>query len=73
MFGRKDKEVPFQINDNTSTEDKLERLNTIIREANDIWASLPRNYKLWIDWNSRPPKLTMVDSVQIERNIILPR
>lgn len=72
LFSSDVKERPFNVNE-ASTDEKLERLNVIIREANDIWASLPRNYNFWIDWNSRPAKLTVVDSVQIERNIILPR
>lgn len=64
--------LPFDVL-RATTEEKLDRLDTLIREVNDIWASLPRNYKIWIDWNSRPCRVTMVDSVHIERNIILPR
>lgn len=63
---------PFDVN-TASTEKKLEEAERLIRDINDLWASLPRTYKLWIDWDARPPRLTMTDRVFIERNVIIPR
>jgi hypothetical protein len=65
-------ERPFDVL-NSTTEAKIDRMDTLLREINDIWAAMPRNYRLWIDWDSRPRRLTLVDSVHIERNIIAPR
>lgn len=62
----------FDIN-NATTDEKLERLNKLMRETNDIWASLPRNYRFWIDWDARPRRLIMTDHITIEKSIILPR
>ena len=66
------KERPFNINEAT-TEEKLDRLNILMRETNDIWASLPRNYRFWIDWDARPRRIIMTDFISIEKHVILPR
>lgn len=72
FFGEDVRERPFDVN-NATTEEKLDRLNTLMRETNDIWASLPRNYRFWIDWDARPRRLIMTDSVTVIKNAILPR
>lgn len=66
------KEKPFDVN-NATTEEKLDRLNVLLRETNDIWASMPRNYRFWIDWDARPRRIIMTDFVSIEKHVVLPR
>jgi len=68
----KDKERPFNLATAT-TEEKLDRLDVLMRETNDIWASLPRNYRFWIEWDAQPRRLIMTDHVTIEKHAILPR
>lgn len=72
LFTKESETLPFDIN-RATTEDKLDRLNVLMRETNDIWASLPRNYRMWIDWDARPRRIIMTDFVSIDKHVILPR
>ena len=72
LFTKEPEVLPFNTNTAT-TDEKLERANVLMRELNDIWASMPRNYKMWIDWDARPRRLIMTDYHSVEKHVILPR
>ena len=55
-----------------SLDEKIVEMTSMLREVNAAWAELPKGYKLWIDWDSRPPKVVLVEGVRIERNVIGP-
>lgn len=54
------------------TDEKIELMLRMLRDVNDLWADMPRNYKLWIDWDHRPPKVVLTEGYRIERSVLGP-
>lgn len=53
-------------------DEKIVEMLSLLREVNAAWADMPRNYKLWIDWDSRPVKVVLVEGMRVERNVVGP-
>lgn len=68
LFGRSNTETAVE----PTVEDKKLRMVALLQQVNDAWRDLPRGYKLWIDWDTKPPKVVLVSSVHIERNVVGP-
>lgn len=53
-------------------DEKIADTLSLMRQLNAELAELPKNYRPWVNWDVRPPKVMLIDGVQVSRSIVGP-
>lgn len=56
-----------------SEDELLNNMKEAIDTVNAIWAMLPRNYGIWIEWQHKPRRIVLTEGIYVTRDVVHPK